>query len=212
MTTVTQLLIETEDPDAAERFYSEALGLGQRLRARGTEAPSSGFRGATVSLVVPDPVVADAFMDAGTAGGATVVKPAKRSLFGYGGTLRAPDGTLVTVASSAKKPTGAEPGTLEELVVQLGVAAVPASRDFYVSHGTEVAQSFGGKYASFATGPITLALLKRPALAKAAGVDAAGSGSSRLVLLGDLGELTDPDGFRWEAADAAGRTSSSTPS
>ena len=202
MTTITRLLIETEDPEAAERFYGEALGLGERLRARGTDAPSSGFRGATVSLVVPDPVVADAFMDAGTSAGATVVKPATRSLFGYGGTLRAPDGALVTIASSAKKPTDARPGTIDELVVQLGVASVAGSREFYVSQGTEVAQSFGGKYASFATGPITLALLKRPALAKAAGVDAAGTGSARLVLLGDLGELTDPDGFRWEEADA----------
>lgn len=200
MTTISSLLIETEDPDTAERFYAEALGLGERLRARGVEAPSSGFRGATVSLVVPDPVVADAFIDAGAAAGATVVKPAKRSLFGYGGTLRAPDGTLVTVASSAKKPTGAEPGTIDELVIQLGVSSVAASREFYVSHGTEVAQSFGGKYTSFTTGPITLALLKRPALAKTAGVDAAGTGSARLVLLGDLGELTDPDGFRWEEA------------
>jgi len=204
MTTLTQLLIESEDPESAERFYAEALGLGERIRARGTDAASTGFRGATVSLVVPDPVVADAFMEAGTAAGATEVSPAKRSLFGYGGTLRAPDGTLITIASSSKKPTGAAPGTIDELVVQLGVDAVAASREFYVAHGTEVAQSFGGKYTSFATGPISLALLKRPALAKAAGVDRAGSGSARLVLLGDLGELTDPDGFRWETADAAG--------
>lgn len=212
MTTIAQLLIETEDPDAAELFYGDALGLGGRLRARGSDAPTSGFRGATVSLVVPDPPVADSFMDAGISAGATVVKPAARNLFGYGGTLRAPDGTLVTVASSSKKRTGAAPGTIEELVVQLGVASVADSRDFYASHGTEVAQKFGGKYTSFSTGPITLALLKRPALAKAAGVEAAGTGSSRLVLLGDLGELTDPDGFRWEAADAAGGTGGPTDS
>jgi hypothetical protein len=204
MTTITQILIESEDPDSSARFFAEALGLGERIRARGTDAPSTGFRGATVSLVVPDPVVADAFMDAGTAAGATEVKPAKRGLFGYGGTLRAPDGTLVTVASSAKKPTGAAPGTIDELVVQLGVAAVAPAREFYVARGTEVAQSYGGKYTSFATGAISLALLKRPALAKAAGVEAHGSGSARLVLLGDLGELTDPDGFRWETTDADG--------
>ena len=204
MTTLTQLLIETEDPSSTERFYAEALGLGERIRAHGTDAPSTGFRGATVSLVVPDPMVADAFMDAGAAAGAGIDKPAKRSLFGYGGTLRAPDGTLVTIASSSKKPTGAALGTIAELVVQLGVDSVAASREFYVSHGTEVAQSFGGKYTSVTTGPISLALLKRPALARAAGVDADGSGSSRLVLLGDLGELTDLDGFRWEQARTDG--------
>lgn len=185
MTTITQLLLECDDPETADRFYSEALGLGDRIRNRATERSSTGFRGATVSLVVPDPGVVDGFMAAGTAAGARAVKPATRNLFGYGGTLLAPDGTVVTVATSSKKPTGAAPGTVDELVLQLGVAAV--------------AQSYGRKYASFATGPISLALLKRSSLAKAAGVAAEGSGSHRLAIVGDLGELTDPDGFRWEA-------------
>lgn len=199
MTTITQLLLETDDPESAARFYAEALGLGDRIRTRGTEEPSTGFRGATVSLVVPDPGVVDGFMAAGTAAGARTVKPASRSFFGYGGTLEAPDGTVVTLATSSKKATGAAPGTIDELVVQLGVTAVAPSKEFYVDRGTEVAQSYGRKYASFATGPISLALLKRSGLAKAAGVPSEGSGSHRLAIVGDLGELTDPDGFRWEA-------------
>lgn len=198
MTTITQLLLECDDPETADRFYSEALGLGDRIRTRGTEEPGTGFRGATVSLVVPDPGVVDGFMAAGTAAGARAVKPATKNLFGYGGTLLAPDGTVVTLATSSKKPTGAAPGTVDELVLQLGVAAVAPSKEFYVAHGTEVAQSYGRKYASFSTGPISLALLKRSGLAKAAGVAAEGSGSHRLAIVGDLGELTDPDGFRWE--------------
>ncbi|GAA1487450.1 glyoxalase [Brachybacterium sacelli] len=198
MTTITQLLLESEDPETAARFYAEALGLGDRISTRGTDEPSTGFRGATVSLIVPDPVVVDGFLDAGTAAGARAVKPATRNLFGYGGTLQAPDGTVVTVATSSKRPHGATPGTIDELVLQLGVTAVAESRDFYVARGTEVAQSYGRKYTSFATGDISLALLKRKGLAKAAGVDAEGSGSRRLAIVGDLGELTDPDGFRWE--------------
>jgi hypothetical protein len=35
--------------------------------------------------------------------------------------------------------------------------------------------------------------------AKNAGVPSEGSGSHRLTVVGDLGRLTDPDGFKWEA-------------
>lgn len=198
MTRITQLLLECDDPEPAARFYAEALGLGDRIRTRGTDEPSTGFRGATVSLIVPDPGVVDGLLASGIAAGARTEKPAKRNLFGYGGTLQSPDGTVVTVATSSKKPTGAVPGTIDELVLQLGVTAVVESKEFYVAHGTEVAHSYGRKYASFATGDISLALLTRSGLAKAAGVDPEGSGSHRLAIVGDLGELTDPDGFRWE--------------
>ena len=48
--------------------------------------------------------------------------------------------------------------------------------------------------------PLTLAPLGRRALAKDSGVGVEGSGSSRIVLGGDIGTFTDPDGFVWETS------------
>lgn len=80
---------------------------------------------------------------AAPAAGATVLKPVRRSFWGYGGTLRAPDGTAWKVATSARKDPG------------------PVAKDVRF--------------------------------------DAEGTGSHRIVLAGDLGPFTDPDGFAWEA-------------
>ena len=52
----------------------------------------------------------------------------------------------------------------------------------------------------FATTPVKLALYGRRALAKDAGVTPDGSGSHGIIIAGDAGPLTDPDGFTWEAA------------
>lgn len=48
--------------------------------------------------------------------------------------------------------------------------------------------------------PVKLALNGRRSLAKTAGVPADGSGSHRIVIAGDAGPCTDPDGFAWEGA------------
>lgn len=63
-------------------------------------------------------------------------------------------------------------------------------------------RSFGRKYVEFATAssPVKLALYGRRALAKDVGVPIDGTGSHRLMLGGDAGSFTDPDGFVWEAA------------
>lgn len=92
------------------------------------------------------------------------------------------------------------------MVLLLGVADVTASKRFYADRGLAVAKSFGNKYVEFAAGPgpVKLALYKRRALAKDAGVPADGTGSHRLVLGGDAGAFTDPDGFAWEAASLTG--------
>lgn len=47
------LTLEAPDPEAAQAFYTAAFGLGDLVRVRAIDAPSSGFRGYTVSLVVP---------------------------------------------------------------------------------------------------------------------------------------------------------------
>lgn len=92
----------------------------------------------------------------------SLLRPAVKSLWGYGAVVRAPDGTVVTLASSSKKHTAAPDGTIEELVLQLGVDDVAASRRFYAERGLTVARSFGRKYVTFETDPITLALDEEP--------------------------------------------------
>jgi hypothetical protein len=84
----------------------------------------------------------------------------------------APDGTIWKVATSAKKNTGPATRRINEIVLLLGVADVAASKRFYVEQGLEVGKSFGRVYVEFAAGssPVKLALYRRKALAKDAGV------------------------------------------
>lgn len=199
MTSIKSLTIETPDPTAAERFYAEAFGLGSLLSVRESAAPTSGFRGFTLSLTVSQPGNADALIDAALRAGATPLKPASKSFWGYGGVVRAPDGTIWKVASDKKKDTAAVSKEFEQFVLLIGAADVAASKQFYVEHGLEVAKSFGKKYVEFAaTGPVKLGLYGHRALAKDAGVAPDGTGSHRLAITGDAGSFTDPDGFTWE--------------
>ncbi|MEU1103273.1 glyoxalase [Streptomyces tibetensis] len=201
MTSIASVTLEVADPAAADRFYSAAFGLGDRLRLRASEAPTSGFRGFTLSLVVPQPADVDAFFDAAVRAGATPLKPAAKSLWGYGGVVQAPDGTIWQLASSSKKNTGPATEQVDAFVLLLGVEDVKASKQFYVDHGLAVGKSFGSKYVEFAAeGPVKLALYKRRGLAKVAGVSPDGTGSHRLTIAGDAGPFTDPDGFAWTTA------------
>jgi predicted lactoylglutathione lyase len=199
MTTIEYVTVEVADTAAADRFYTK-LGLGDRVRVRASDAPTTGFRGFTLSLVVSQPSTVDGLIDAAVAAGGTVRKPAAKSLWGYGGVVQDPDGTIVTLASSAKKDTGPATLKIDEVVLQLGVADVAASKQFYVDRGLEVAKSYGRRYVQFGTesSPVTLALYKRRALAKVASVAPDGSGSHRLVVGSAAGPFTDPDGFAWE--------------
>jgi uncharacterized glyoxalase superfamily protein PhnB len=73
MTSIASVTLEVADPAAAERFYAAAFGLGDRLRLRASEAPTSGFRGFTLSLVVAQPADVDALLDAAVQAGATTL-------------------------------------------------------------------------------------------------------------------------------------------
>lgn len=200
MTTIEYLALEVADPKAAADFYSQAFGLADRVRPTASEPESTGFRAFTLSLVVPQPGSVDAYIEAAVDAGATTLKPAAKSLWGYGGVVQAPDGAIVTVASGKKKDTGPAARQIDEFVLQLGVDDVLASKQFYSEHGVTIANSYGRRYVQFDTGPITLALYPRRALAKLAGVPADGSGSHRLKIASGAGSFTDPDGFEWEAA------------
>ena len=202
VTAIESVTLEVPDPAGAEAFYAATFGLGDLLALRASDAPTTGFRGFTLSLVVSQPATVDGFIGAALDGGATPVKPAKKSFWGYGGVVRAPDGTIWKVASSSKKDTGPATRGIDEIVLLLGVGDVAATRRFYVEHGVEVAKSFGRKYVQFDTGPVKLALYGRAALAKDAGVSADGTGSHRIVVGSDAGSFTDPDGFEWEPAAA----------
>ena len=201
MTTLGPVLLEAADPAAVEAFTA-ALGVTDAVGVRFADAPTSGFRGFTLSLVVSGPGTVDALLDAALAAGGTALKPAAKSFWGYGGVVRAPDGSIWKIATSAKKDPGPASRTVDSVVLLLGVADVKASKRFYVEHGLAVDKSFGAKYVQFATpsSPVGLGLYGRRALAKDAGVPEEGSGSHRLVIGGDAGSFTDPDGFVWEAA------------
>jgi hypothetical protein len=204
MTTINSVTLEAEDVTAAQSFYDTAFGLGPELNLRATDAPTSGFRAFTLSLVVSQPANVDALIGAALGAGARELKPAKKGFWGYGGVLRAPDGAIWKIATSNKKDTGPATREVDELILLLGVADVGATKAFYAERGVAVAKSFGKKYVQFDSGPtVTLALYGRRALAKDAGVEERGSGSPRLVIGGDGGAFTDPDGFAWEAAAPA---------
>ncbi|MEU3345233.1 glyoxalase [Streptomyces sp. NPDC006700] len=199
-TSIASVTLEVAAPEAAHRFYT-AFGVDTYVRLRASEAHSTGFRGFTLALTVSGPATVDSFLNAAVEAGATVLKPAAKSLWGYGGVVQAPDGTIWKVATSAKKDTGPATREIDEVVLLLGVEDVKASKQFYVGRGMTVARSFGGKYAEFAAGdssPVKLALYKRRGLAKDLGVPDDGTGSHRIVLGTTADPFTDPDGFTWE--------------
>ena len=204
MTSFDFITLDVPDVAAAERFYTSAFDLGDRLRFRHSDAPTSGFRGYTLSLTVSQPANAVAYLDAALAAGATSLKPAAKSFWGFGGVVQAPDGAIWKVACSSKKDTSAAVREYDQMVLLLGASDVAATKEFYVSHGLPVGKSFGKKYVEFETSPIKLALYGRRALAKDAGVPVEGSGSHRLTIAGDAGPMTDPDGFAWETSVLAG--------
>ncbi|MHA6757884.1 glyoxalase [Streptacidiphilus sp. PAMC 29251] len=206
MAFIDSVTLEVADPSATRRFHTAAFGVDTRIRLRASEAPTTGFRGFTLALTVSGPATVDSFIDDAVDAGATVLKPAEKSLWGYGGVVRARDGTIWKIATSAKKDAGPVTREIDEVVLLLGVEDVKASKRFYVGRGLTVAKSFGGTYAEFSPGHssrVKLALYKRRALAKDIGVAADGSGSHRIVLGSSAGPFVDPDGFAWEAASPA---------
>src|SRR6266704_1409815 len=168
MASIESVTLDVADLTAADHFYTTAFGLGTEVRLRASEAPTTGFRGFALSLTVSQPANVSALIDAAVDAGATPLKPAAKSLSGYGGVVQAPDGTIWKVATSAKKDTGPATRQIDQIVLLLGVADVAASKRFYVDRGLAAAKSFGRKYIEFATpsSPVKLAPYRRRALAK----------------------------------------------
>jgi catechol 2,3-dioxygenase-like lactoylglutathione lyase family enzyme len=202
MPSIDSITLEVSNLEDARRFYAGALGLGPELRLAASDAPTAGFRGFTLSLLVSQPSAVSALIDGAVAAGAAALKPVRKSLWGVGGVVQAPDGTIWKVATSNKKDTGPATREIERIVLLLGADDVAATKRFYVERGLAVAKSFGRKYVEFdlPSGAIGLGLYGRRALAKDAGVAPEGSGSHRLLIGGDAGQFTDPDGFAWAPA------------
>ena len=200
MTAIDSVTLEVLDPTAADAFYTSAFGLGPRVGVHASEAPTTGFRGFTLSLVVSQPSTVDSLIGTALDAGATALKPAAKGFWGYGGVVRAPDGAIWKDATSSKKESGPATRQVDDIVLLLGVADVKASKRFYVERGLSVAKSFGSKYVEFESPSthVKLALYGRRALAKDAGVSPDGTGSHRIVI-GSGAPFTDPDGFTWEA-------------
>ena len=199
---IEYVTIEADDPAAADVFYDKAFGLGGTVAVRASHAPTSGFRGFALSLVVSQPSTVDSLVGTAVDSGATTLKPVKKSFWGYGGTVQAPDGTIWKIATSSKKDTGPATRQVDSVVLLLGVENVKASKQFYVDHGLTVAKSFGSKYVELgaAGSRVKLALYSRRAAAKDAGVPPDGTGSHRIAVSTDGQPFTDPDGFAWESS------------
>ena len=200
---IRSITLETPDLAAAHDFYA-SLDVAAHVGLRSSMAPTSGFRGFTLSLVVPQPSTVDTLTAAARDAGASVLKPVAKSFWGYGGVLQAPDGSISKVATSSNKEVGAPPLATDDVVLLLGVGDVRASKRFYVERGLTVRRSFGSKYVEFdaPASSAKLVLYGRRALAKDAGVPGEGTGSHRILIDGGAGSFTDPDGFAWQPATA----------
>jgi predicted lactoylglutathione lyase len=201
MTNIDSITLEVADAAAAQRFYAAAFGLTTQLRFREAQRPSTGFRGYTLSLTVAQPADVDSLLGTAVEAGATTLKPAAKSMWGYGGVVQAPDGAIWKVATSAKKNTGPATREFDAVVLLLGVQDIVAGKKFYTEHGFTVGKSFGRVYVEFDAGsnPVKLALYRRKALAKDAGVAPEGTGAHRIAV-NAAAPFTDPDGFAWEVA------------
>lgn len=205
MASISHLCLGATSPSAAATFYSTAFGIDTPIHTESSAQASSGFRGFTVGVDVAGPASVDKLFARAVALGAAEVKRPKRQFWGgYSGVLSTPDGTVLKIATTAKKDNDRLELDLERVVLLLGVSDVKASQQLYGARGLAVAKSFGSKYVEFESqgGAITLGLYKRAGLAKEFGVSAEGSGSHRLTIVWSGEPFTDPDGFVWESADA----------
>lgn len=198
-TTIESVILEVDDVNAATTFYAAAFELGTELRLRESEAPTSGFRGFTMSLVVSQPGTVHNLFDSAVKAGGTVLKSVEKSLWGVGGAIQAPDGTVWNIATSQKKDTGPATRQVDDIVLLLGVENVGETKKLYADKGFTVGKSFGS-YVDFAmpSSPVKLGLYKRRALAKSVSIAPEGTGSHRITIVSSAGPFTDPDGFNWE--------------
>src|SRR5258708_39220397 len=103
MTSIESVTLEVPDPAAAEAFYAAAFGLGDKVGLRASQAPTTGFRGVMLPLVVSQPSTVDSLIGTALAGGATTLKPAAKGLCGHGGVVEHLAGAICGVAGQPHK-------------------------------------------------------------------------------------------------------------
>ncbi|APU15097.1 MULTISPECIES: VOC family protein [Actinoalloteichus] len=171
---------------------------------------TTGFRGYVLSCAVDQPAEVEALLGTATVQGATVVRQAKKQLFGeFTAVHRAPDGAVWKLAAATKKNTAPvpDPPKPTETAVFLGVASPKASLVFYTALGMSVDRDYGDTFIDFtiSDGVCRLGLLTRKALAKDAGVAEVGDGFSALVLTHLAGSREEVDALLAAAESAGGR-------
>jgi hypothetical protein len=202
--TIDSLTLEVSDPAASQRFYETAFGVDSLVRARTAEVPASGFRGFSISLVVGQPSTVDSLLETALAGGAKILKPAKKGLWGYGAVVQDTDEVVWKLATSAKKDKSPATREIDDLVLLIGATDLGATKRFYVERGLPLKRSFPGRYVEFDAPPggIKLALYPgRTGLAKDAGVSPDGAGPHGISVSSNAEPFCDPDGFTWETSD-----------
>jgi hypothetical protein len=88
MTSIESVALEVSDPTDAVAFYTAAFGVGTHVGVRAAAAPTTGFRGFTMSLVVSQPSTVDSLIGAALDGGATQLKPVASGATGASCRLR----------------------------------------------------------------------------------------------------------------------------
>ncbi|MEV3874856.1 VOC family protein [Streptomyces sp. NPDC049906] len=207
-------------PSSVDRQWLDLHGAG-RLALHPDPAPAAGaradaeptwsFRGCVMTVVVAQPSGVRSVLDAAVEGGATVLKPARKSLFGaFSAVYRAPDGSVWKVAAPTGKDRGpaTEPVVPTETVAILGVADVKAAGAFYAALGVKSDKAYR-HYADFHPGPgaCRLALMPRRTLAKDAGVDDGGTLVRGVVLHHGADTRGEVDATLSAACAAGGRIS-----
>ncbi|WP_220448006.1 VOC family protein [Nonomuraea diastatica] len=188
----------------------DVAATGSLAADAGADPVTSGFRGYLLTYTVNQPTEVRTLMDAAVRGGAEVVKPARKALFGsFSGVFRAPDGALWKLAAATGKDTGpaAEAPLPAETTVILGVATPKASRAFYEALGMTADRDYGNKYIDFhpAKAAARLCLMERGVLARDAGTGKDGDGFPAMVLTHTAESRADVDALLAAAAAAGGR-------
>ena len=139
-TTISSVVLEVADVAAAEAFYT-ALGVGDRVRVRASEAPTSGFRGFTLSLVVSQPANVDALRPRRHRRRRDRPEARQEELLGLRRRRTGAGRHDLEDRDSSKKDTGPATREYDDLVLLLGVEDVKATKQFYVDHGLAVARA-----------------------------------------------------------------------
>jgi hypothetical protein len=177
VTSIQSIILEMPDPTAASGYYGAAFDLGSRLDVRTSDTPSSRFRAFMLSLASSQPADVDELISSSVDAGATLLKPAEKSLWGYGGTVQAHGRSDLEGRDVLEEEH--RPGYLRDRRRRAAAGSRGRTREQMVLRRPRPDRSgaSGRAYVEFATDGIQLGLYKRGALAKDAGVPPDGTGS-----------------------------------